>query len=240
MAAPLSGSFWVVIPAAGSGSRFGAATPKQYQRLGGDTVLERTLGLFTGRADVRGVVLALSPDDSHWPTLKGAADTRIRTVVGGLERSHSVLNALRVLEDEVDAGDSVLVHDAARPCLTRDALDRLVRAALAHPVGALLAVPVADTLKRANADGEVAATQDRAGLWQAQTPQMFRYGLLRDALAAALANEDLARRITDESSALEAAGHAPLLVPGEAGNLKITRAGDLELAARILGVRTAA
>ncbi len=237
MAAPSAGRFWVVIPAAGSGSRFGSATPKQYQRLGDRTVLERTLGLFTGHADVLGIVLALSPDDAWWPALEHVDRTRIRTVAGGAERCHSVLNALRALEGEAQAEDVVAVHDAARPCLTPAALGRVAEAALNHPVGALLALPVADTLKRAQENGEVAGTLDRAGLWQAQTPQVFRFGLLRDALADALARPGGAAAITDESSALEAAGHRPLLVHGEATNLKITRAGDLDLAARILGVQ---
>lgn len=239
MATPSAGKFWVVIPAAGSGSRFGAKIPKQYQALGDRTVLAHTLGLFTGHADVLGIVLALSPGDPHWPTLQHVDRSRIRTVDGGAERCHSVLNALQSLADEAAADDLVLVHDAARPCLSPQALARLAAAALQHPVGALLALPVADTLKRARDNGEVAGTQDRGNLWQAQTPQGFRYGLLRDALAAALASPAGAAAITDESSALEQAGHAPLLVPGEATNLKITRAQDLDLAARILGVRTA-
>lgn len=204
--------------------------------MGGRTVLEWTLFAFRGLPGVQAMVLAISAEDGHWPELEFSGKQDVRVAPGGAERAWSVLNALDSLADEARPEDFVLVHDAARPCLSQAALARLVGSLADHPVGGLLAVPVADTLKEADSKGEVVATRDRAGLWQAQTPQMFRFGLLRDALRGALGDDVAAVGVTDESSAMEAAGHRPLLVPGELQNLKITRAGDLALAARILGV----
>lgn len=230
---PVRPRCWLVIPAAGSGSRFGGETPKQYCRIGSRSVLEWTLAAFVGRGEILGTVIALAAQDPWWAELEFPGKAGVHTVTGGRERVDSVRSALAGLPAAAQDDDFVLVHDAARPCLSHDALDRLLTGLAAHPVGGLMAVPVADTLKRADAEGLVQATADRTGLWQAQTPQMFRLGLLRVAIDAALAS-GRASTITDESSAIEAAGHRPLLVAGERRNIKITERGDLDMAERLL------
>ncbi|MEO4046249.1 2-C-methyl-D-erythritol 4-phosphate cytidylyltransferase [Pseudomonas sp. CAU 1711] len=218
--------FWVVIPAAGIGSRMRADRPKQYLQLAGKTILEHTLDCFLDHPRLRGLVLSLAADDPYWPALPCAADTRIRRAEGGAERADSVLaGLLRLRELGAQADDWVLVHDAARPNLARGDLDLLLGELAGDPVGGLLAVPARDTLKRAGADGRVAETVDRSLIWQAYTPQMFRLAELQGALVGALA---AGAAVTDEASALEWAGQAPKLVEGRADNLKITRPEDLE------------
>lgn len=218
--------FWVVIPAAGIGSRMRADRPKQYLQLAGKTILEHTLDCFLDHPQLRGLVLSLAADDPYWPTLPCAADARMQRAEGGAERADSVLfGLLRLQELGAQAGDWVLVHDAARPNLARSDLDRLLGELADDPVGGLLAVPARDTLKRIGADGRVAETVDRSVIWQAYTPQMFRFAALQNALADALA---AGVAVTDEASALEWAGQAPKLVEGRADNLKITRPEDLE------------
>lgn len=218
--------FWVVIPAAGIGSRMRADRPKQYLQLAGRTILEHTLDCFLDHPRLKGLVLSLAADDPFWPALPCATDPRIQRVEGGAERADSVLaGLLRLVELGAQEGDWVLVHDAARPNLARSDLDRLLAELADDPVGGLLAVPARDTLKRIGADGRVAETVDRSLIWQAYTPQMFRFAALHRALADAL----VARvAVTDEASALEWAGQAPRLVEGRADNLKITRPEDLE------------
>ncbi|QEY58477.1 2-C-methyl-D-erythritol 4-phosphate cytidylyltransferase [Pseudomonas sp. C27(2019)] len=220
-------SFWLVIPAAGIGSRMQAACPKQYLSVAGKTILERTLECFLEHPSVQGIVLALAEHDRWWPQLSLAVHPRISTVVGGAERADSVLNALLALPGRgAKADDWVLVHDAARPLLTREDLDRLLTRLAADPVGGLLAVPARDTLKHVSADGCVLKTIDRSVIWHALTPQMFRLGLLQHALAAALQAQVA---VTDESSAMEWAGFTPRVVEGLASNIKITCPEDLLL-----------
>ena len=218
--------FWVVIPAAGIGSRMRADRPKQYLQLAGRTILEHTLDCFLDHPRLKGLVLSLAADDPFWPALPCATDLRIQRVEGGAERADSVLaGLLRLVELGAQEGDWVLVHDAARPNLARSDLDRLLAELADDPVGGLLAVPARDTLKRIGADGRVAETVDRSLIWQAYTPQMFRFAALHRALADALV---AGVAVTDEASALEWAGQAPRLVEGRADNLKITRPEDLE------------
>lgn len=218
--------FWVVIPAAGIGSRMRADRPKQYLQLAGRTILEHTLDCFLDHPRLKGLVLSLAADDPFWPALPCATDLRIQRVEGGAERADSVLaGLLRLVELGAQEGDWVLVHDAARPNLARSDLDRLLAELADDPVGGLLAVPARDTLKRIGADGRVAETVDRSLIWQAYTPQMFRFAALHRALADALV---AGVAVTDEASALEWAGQAPKLVEGRADNLKITRPEDLE------------
>lgn len=218
--------FWAVIPAAGIGSRMRADRPKQYLALGERTILEHTLARFLDHPSLRGVVVSLAEDDPWWPALPVARDARVRRAPGGRERADSVLSALRVLAGG-GAGDDdwVLVHDAARPNLAREDLDRLLRTLADDAVGGLLAVPARDTLKRVGPDGRVAGTVDRSCIWHAYTPQMFRLGMLMAALDGALR---AGSPVTDEASALEWAGHAPRLVEGRADNLKVTRPEDLQ------------
>jgi len=228
--------YWLVMPAAGAGRRFGAETPKQYAPLEGRTVIEWALAPFIGDARCARIVVALAPGDEHWGRLP--LRSRALTAEGGAQRSESVRSALAALEGLADRADWVLVHDAARPCLDGQDLERLVRRLAAHPVGGLLGVRVADTLKRTDASApqahEVLGTLERAGLWRALTPQMFRYGALCAALDAAHA---AGRRPSDEAQALEWLGQQPLLIEGAASNLKVTTAEDLVLAAAILRAR---
>lgn len=203
------------------------AVPKQYLRLLGRPVIEHTLAIFLDHPRIHGIVLALHPQDSEWPRCEYADESRVTTLPGGDARADSVLAMLDWLLPRAAPGDWVLVHDAARPCLLREDLDRLLTRAAAHSVGGLLGAPVVDTVKRADAAGEVAETVSRERLWHALTPQMFRVGMLHAALSDALAR---GLAVTDDASAMELAGHRPLLVEGSRSNLKITRPDDLPLA----------
>jgi 2-C-methyl-D-erythritol 4-phosphate cytidylyltransferase len=229
--------YWLVMPAAGAGRRFGAETPKQYAPLEGRTVIEWALAPFLGDARCARIVVALAAGDEHFARLP--LRSRASIAPGGAERSASVRQALAAIEPEAGAHDWVLVHDAARPCLDAQDLERLVSRLAEHAVGGLLAVQVADTLKRAQspsgpAGSSVLHTEERAGLWRALTPQMFRYGALCAALDAAHA---AGRTPSDEAQALEWQGARPLLIEGAASNLKVTTAQDLVLAAAILRAR---
>ena len=218
---------WVILPAAGVGRRMGSAVPKQYLDLAGRAVIDHTLALFVNHARISGVVVALGADDGYWDSTLHAAHPRVMRATGGAERCHSVLNAVAALEERADDGDWVLVHDAARPCLRLEDLDRLIDQLLDDSVGGLLGIPVRDTMKRAHDGERIAATVERSSLWHAYTPQMFRLALLRRALREALAANDL---VTDDASAVERLGLAPRLIEGHADNIKITRAEDLPLA----------
>ncbi|CAH0134821.1 2-C-methyl-D-erythritol 4-phosphate cytidylyltransferase [Pseudomonas sp. Bi70] len=224
-------SFWAVIPAAGIGSRMRADKPKQYLQLAGKSILEHTLNCFLDHPCLRGVVVSLAEDDPFWPALDCALDGRIHIAAGGAERADSVLNALLRLADlGASEQDWVLVHDAARPNLAQSDLDLLLAELADDAVGGLLAVPARDTLKRVGSDGRVRETIDRSVIWQAYTPQMFRLGVLHQALAEALV-ADVA--VTDEASAIEWAGQAPRLIEGRADNLKVTRPEDLHYLERL-------
>ncbi len=224
--------YWLVMPAAGVGRRFGSERPKQYSPLAGRTVIEWALKPFLDDPQCRGVAVALAADDPWWPSLglHSQAGVALQRVAGGAERCDSVLRALQALPAADD--DIVLVHDAARPCLAASDLQALKAVMACGAVAALLAAPLADTLKRAApAAAEVVETVPRTGLWRALTPQAATVGMLRQALqAAAVAG----RQPTDEAQALEWQGLAPVLVEGSAGNIKITTAGDLALAAAVL------
>jgi 2-C-methyl-D-erythritol 4-phosphate cytidylyltransferase len=222
-----------LIPAAGVGRRFGAALPKQYLMLNGRRVIDHALERFLTHPEIRGCVVVLHPDDPYWPDGPFAEHPAVLRADGGAERCHSVRNGLDTLAGRANDQDWVLVHDAARPCLGRADLDALLGVLTAdEPVGALLAVPVHDTVKRAKPaeSGEptrVAETVARADLWRAYTPQAFRLGALREALDRALATGEM---VTDDASAMELLGRSPRLVEGRADNIKITRPEDLALA----------
>lgn len=226
----MSERVWAVVPAAGKGARMGAEVPKQYLRLAGRTVLEHTLGLLTAQPLVAGVVVAIAADDELWPGVEASLTKPVITVTGGAERCHSVLAGITALTGAAD-DDWVMVHDAARPCLRSGDVERMIGELAAHPVGGILAAPVRDTLKRGNAGGEIVATVDRRDLWHALTPQMFRIGVLRGAIADGLARGLV---VTDEAQAIEAAGLVPRIVEGHGDNLKITHPADLALAEMIL------
>jgi 2-C-methyl-D-erythritol 4-phosphate cytidylyltransferase len=222
--------YWGVVPAAGVGKRMGADCPKQYLEIHGQTVLEHTLDRLLGVPRLAGVVIALGGDDGYWPDLPHCADPRIRTTEGGKERADSVHAALTALSREANDQDWVLVHDAARLCVTIGDIDRLIDRVADHPVGGILALPSSDTLKRVEGE-EIVATVDRSQIWRALTPQMFRLGALRDALADAAVQ---GLTVTDEASAMELKGLRPLIVEGRPDNIKITRPEDLALAAFFL------
>jgi len=217
-------SIWAVVPAAGRGARFGGEVPKQYLPVAGRPLLAYTLDALLAHPAVAGAVLALADGDPWWPGWTTHADKPLRTCSGGDSRAASVLAALEALPESVRADDFVLVHDAARPNLALDDLDRLLERGRADPVGAILAAPVRDTLKRAGDDGGIDRTEPRERLWRALTPQLFRRLQLTRALqAAAEAGVD----VTDESMALERQGLRPLLVEGREDNFKVTTPADL-------------
>lgn len=228
---------WAVVPAAGRGERAGGTRPKQYADLAGKPMLQWTLEALLSHRAIRGAMVVLAAGDTDWPGWTTLVGKPLRTAVGAGDRAGSVRAGLAALADACGADDWVLVHDAARPGLLSDDLDRLLAHGCAHAVGAVLALPVADTLKRANAAGEAMDTPPREHYWRAQTPQLFRYGALCDALDAAARAGVV---VTDESAAFERLGQHPLLVPGSAGNFKVTTADDLALAATLLARRAAA
>ncbi len=218
---------WAVVPAAGTGSRMGEKIPKQYLPLRGSTIIEHTLQRLASSSCIAGIVVAVAADDGWWPTVKPDINKPLVTVSGGVERCHSVLNAVNKLIAMSQRNEWVLVHDAARPCVRVADIERLVSTLQDSPVGGLLGAPVNDTVKRADSSGTVVATVEREGLWRALTPQMFRLQPLHDALVSAISSRKL---VTDEASAMELAGFAPLLVEGHADNIKITRPADLAMA----------
>ena len=224
----MSGACWAVLPAAGIGSRMGGDLPKQYIEVAGATIFEHSLRALLACRQLTAVIVALHPGDSRAATLDILADARVQAVAGGAERSNSVLAGLGALAGQAAPDDWVLVHDAARPCLQREDSARLIARVIDRGIGGILAEPIVDTVKQADADGLVAATLDRNALWRAQTPQMFRLGELRDALEQA-AGRGLT--VTDEASAMEMAGYPVQLVPGSSRNLKVTVPADLQLAA---------
>lgn len=223
--------FWLVIPAAGIGSRMGSDKPKQYMQVADKSILEHSLDVFLSHPQLRAVLVALADNDPFWSGLPLARHPLVNTVTGGCERADSVLAALRALP-ELGAlpQDWVLVHDAARPLLQREDLDALLQALEQDEVGGLLACPVRDTLKKANGQQRSEETLSRTAVWHALTPQMFPLQLLTDVLSRALA---AGVTVTDEASALEWAGLHPKLVPGRSDNLKLTYPEDIELFAAL-------
>ncbi len=209
----------------------GAALPKQYLPLCGRPLLCHTLQRLAAVECIAGIVVALDDGDRQWQGIEPGIDKPLFTVAGGAERCHSVLNALEWLLARERVPEWVLVHDAARPCVRVAEVERLVAILRGSPHGGLLGAPLSDTVKRAGSGGAVVATDERECLWRAFTPQMFRPGPLRDAIAAALGD---GRLVTDEASAMELAGYAPLLVEGSPDNIKVTRPADLAMAEFLL------
>ena len=222
---------FAVVPAAGVGTRMGGATPKQYLELHGTAVLVHTLNRLAGHPRIDRVVVAVAEGDSRFSALRASLPENCVAVTGGAERCHSVLAGLNHLLREADVDDWVLVHDAARPCLRREDIDRMLRELEASAVGGILAVPVRDTLKRCDPGLSIEQTIDRSALWHALTPQMFRLGMLAGALDGAVQAGHL---VTDEAQAIELLGQTPRVVAGHSDNIKITLPEDLKLAALIL------
>jgi 2-C-methyl-D-erythritol 4-phosphate cytidylyltransferase len=212
------------VPAAGRGTRFGSELPKQYLQVGGQLLIAWTLQALLSHPSIVGAMVVLAADDAHWPGWAELAGKPVLTCIGGAERADSVLAGINALPDDVRQDDFVLVHDAARPNLAHADLDRLLDLGRADPVGAILAAPVRDTLKRAGDDGGIDGTEPRERLWRAFTPQMFRRLQLSKALDAAHA---AGVAITDEAMAMERHGLRPLLVEGREDNFKVTTPADL-------------
>ncbi len=221
-------AYWAIVPAAGFGHRLGGPVPKQFLELGGRTVLEHSLESLWSISELEGLVLVSHGHPALASILERYAEHNLIRAPGGEERCHSVLNGLVALTDLANEGDWVLVHDAARPCVRHHDLHVLIDRLAKHEVGGLLGIPVRDTMKQIDEQGLVCATVERADLWHALTPQMFRYGSLRAALEGALQDGYV---VTDEASAMEHAGFRPLMVEGHSDNIKITQIEDLELAA---------
>ncbi|AKH38801.1 MULTISPECIES: 2-C-methyl-D-erythritol 4-phosphate cytidylyltransferase [Nitrosomonas] len=226
--------FIALIPAAGTGSRMNNELPKQYLSLAGKPMIYHALHTLCHSSHIFRVFVILAPDDHEWNRYDWSsfADKLVVKYCGGATRADSVLNGLKAMQQtdgSIVKDDWILVHDAARPCLTIFQLDQLIDALALDEVGGLLAIPVADTLKRADLNQRVMGTESRNGLWQAQTPQMFRLGLLMDALSKVNS-----AAITDDASAIEALGLDPRLVLSDAYNFKVTYPQDLALAELIL------
>ncbi len=219
-------NFWAVVPAAGVGKRMNADRPKQYLELAGKTVIEHTLLRLLSAKVFTAVAVAISEEDPYWPDLDVSAHKKIITAAGGKERADSVLSALKAIRTVASDDDWVLVHDAARPCITTIDIHHLIDSLKTDEIGGILALSSHDTLKSVQGDNIIVGTLDRSHIWRALTPQMFRYGLLKNALEAAEGNT----AITDESSALELQGMQPKIVEGRPDNIKITRPEDLALA----------
>ncbi len=216
--------FHIIIPAAGAGNRMATAIPKQYLSLCGKPIISHSIQTFFRSQRIASINLALSPEDNFWRSLTLDANSCLNLhYTGGESRAQTVLNTLDAMRPHVNDNDWILVHDAARPGLTLALLNQLLDALEEDTVGGLLALPIADTLKQSNEDSRVQNTIPREGLWQAQTPQMFRYALLVDAL----------KRFdgipTDEAQAVEALGLQPKLVVGSLLNMKVTYPQDMAL-----------
>ncbi|WP_140718618.1 2-C-methyl-D-erythritol 4-phosphate cytidylyltransferase [Pseudomonas sp. Hp2] len=217
-------SVWAVVPAAGRGTRFGGPVPKQYLMAAGKPLIAHALEALAAHPAVAGLMVAISDGDADWPGWTEVAGKPVLTCLGGANRADSVLAGLLALPDSVRADDFVLVHDAARPNLAIEDLDRLLETGRGDPVGAILAAPVRDTLKRSGDDGGIDATEPRERLWRAFTPQLFRRHQLVRALQDAAAS---GIQVTDEAMAMERLGLRPLLVEGAEGNFKVTTPADL-------------
>jgi 2-C-methyl-D-erythritol 4-phosphate cytidylyltransferase len=223
----MESGYWAVVPAAGSGQRMQAQRPKQYLDLRGRPVIVHSLERLASFPPLRGMVVGLAPDDRHWASVGALPAKLLTTYVGGDERAVTVLEGLQALSQHASPNDWVLVHDAVRPCLRPADIVRLATEVGDYPDGGLLAVALTDTVKRADDNGRIVATEARDRLWRALTPQMFRYAALRQALERVQRD---AIAVTDEAAAIEYAGGRPRLVAGHADNIKITYPGDLTLA----------
>ncbi len=223
MPLPAEARLFAVVPAAGTGTRMGAPLPKQYMTVHGQTVAEHTLSRLLAFAPIETVVVATAQTDLWWPQLSIAHHSRVKSALGGASRAASVLSCLQALSSTASDTDWVLVHDMARPCVRLSDIEKLIQGCADQ--GAILALPVTDTVKRSSA-GQIAATVQRDHLWRALTPQLFPLGALRDALSAGLS---AGAEITDEAAAMEAQGWKPKLVEGSSDNIKLTRSADLPL-----------
>jgi 2-C-methyl-D-erythritol 4-phosphate cytidylyltransferase len=227
MSAP---TLWCVVPAAGRGARVGGDCPKQYLPLAGRPLIAHTLERLAAHPRIAGLLVTLAAGDAHWSGIDTLNGKPVLTAIGGAERSDSVLAGIDALPASVGAGDFVLVHDAARPCVRLADIGKLIELAGAAD-GGLLGAPLRDTLKRANTAGRSELTEPRDLRWRAFTPQMFRRGQLATALREAVRR---GVNVSDEAMAMERVGFAPLLVEGAEDNIKVTTAADFALAEFLL------
>lgn len=232
-------TIWAILPAAGIGRRLGSNIPKQYLPLNGISVIEHSLNRLVQFNSIQQITVVVSPEDTHWAEVSNAAlaGDRVVAVNGGAERNLSVLNGLHSINAQAD--DWVLVHDAVRPCVSAMDIQRLitdVTSAGPELAGGILASPMANTIKKSTESGIIETTIDREHLWNALTPQMFRYSLLIKAMESSVRD---GLQVTDEASAMEHAGHSIKLVPGNSQNIKITHSSDLALAGLILKAQEA-
>ena len=223
--------YWAIVPAAGAGRRMAMDIPKQYLDIQGRPLIAHTLTRLLEFPLFEKIVVLLNYDDDYHQQLEILQHEKIELAPGGRERCYSVMNGLRVLMNIAHRNDWVMVHDVVRPCVRQSDLEWLVNQLQSHSVGGLLGVPMTDTLKQVNAAGEVEATVNRDRLWHALTPQMFRLGLLHDALEKAINDQFM---VTDEASAVEYLGLHPMMLEGHSDNIKVTRGADLALASLYL------
>jgi len=220
-------SIYAVVPAAGVGKRMASTIPKQYLELLGKPIIVHTLEALLRVERIQKIIVMVSEHDEFWQTLDVFNDPRIEVAIGGAERSISVLNGLLHLQSELEKTDWVMVHDVVRPCIQASTINAFIDNLIDDSVGGLLAIPIADTIKRVDITGIVEETVDRESLWRAQTPQMFHFQQLFDALVKGIKDDET---ITDEASAIELAGYSVKVVEGLRSNLKVTQAEDLALA----------
>lgn len=228
-------TIWAVLPAAGIGRRLGSNVPKQYLEIDGIPLILHSLRRLNSIPAIRKTIVVIHSDDQHWSLLeaqvKAEFGDRIETVIGGDERYQSVLNGLMGLALDAQDNDWVLVHDAVRPCVRSEDIENLISAVQEHPIGGLLGYPMDNTLKRVDENNTVLESVDRTAYWNALTPQMFRYSILKDAITSVVTDGS---EVTDEASAIESVGHNPIMVSGNKDNIKITHGTDLLLANHIL------
>ena len=227
-------NLWAIVPAAGRGSRFDAKLPKQFHQLGGKLVAEITLNKLLELSLIKKIVVVCDLKSDYWKKIKTNDDARINYIAGGLLRAHSVFNGLQELCDLAKDNDWILVHDIVRPCFRREDINKLLKEIQASNVGGILGTRLKDTVKNVENSEDIKATIDREHLWIAQTPQIFRYGLLKKAMQFAFDN---ALMPTDEAQAIEHHGEKVKIIEGFAGNIKITESLDLKLAGMILSSR---
>lgn len=224
--------YWVIIPAAGIGQRFGGSIPKQYQTILGKPVIEHTLIKFLYHPQIEKIVVVISKQDLFWQQLRlDFYHEKVMVVTGGMHRSQSVYAGLEAIQHFAQPNDFVLVHDVVRPCITHADLNSLISSVANHPVGGILATKVRDTLKYVNNQNEIVNTLSRENVWHALTPQMFRYQILIQAMQQAI-KDDIT--VTDEAGAIEALGFIPMIVEGRNDNIKITYHEDLALAEKYI------
>lgn len=222
---------WAILPAAGAGKRFSNEKPKQFFQLNGQPVAEHSLGRLLTVSQLEQIIVPSDIDCSGWSQIPSLSHTKVKQVNGGEHRANSVLNGLLSISESAAEDDWVLVHDIARPCITSEDIQKLITAVKAHPVGGILTATVNETLKKVNSDQHIKATENRAEFRLAQTPQLFKYGLLKQAIERCLQADIIP---TDEAFAIERAGLSVLSVKGRHDNIKITHKEDLAIASAIL------